>query len=315
MAFNRKIINISSLSNSNNSINPFESMNKNTANIISNITRTNTNCKFLKIYNDWHLGDNVFNIHYLNKISNYLEKNNIHILYFLKSEYIIQVSQFIKSNNIHLIKSPFYTQKNSIHLWVGNKELLFNIHTCNLSTTSYNDFLKIFYNSIFNKIFNDTLFTIQDIAYTDNDLLDRYENLPDKYKNVDILIVNSMPMSGQLTYIDSDWHNIIDSFSQKYKTVITKRINKITNTNSICTLDDNLSIKDIGALSTKVKIIIAVNTGVVTALLNTYTLNNILHYCNLDKTLFYNYPKFTNYNSLKNIKINLLMDMLDNSRQ
>jgi hypothetical protein len=115
-------------------------------------------------------------------------------------------------------------------------------------------------------------------------------------------------MSCQFEYIEDHWINLIIQFSKKYKTVITKKINHQVN----CTLDDNLSIKTIGAMSIKAKVIIAVNTGVVSGLLNIHTLNNVLHYCNLDKFVFFDYPKFTNYDNLKKINITYLMDILDN---
>ena len=242
-------------------------------------------------------------MYFFNKLKDYLETNNIHILYYLNEQYINQVSEFIISKNIHIF--PINIKK-GIDLWIENKNLPFTLSISKSLGLSYNNFYKIFFNSISKKL--NIPFDITSFYYEDNELIERYERLPEKYKNIDVLIVNSLPMSGQFEYIEDDWINLIIQFSKKYKTVITKKINHQVN----CTLDDNLSIKTIGAMSIKAKVIIAVNTGVVSGLLNIHTLNNVLHYCNLDKFVFFDYPKFTNYDNLKKINITYLMDILDN---
>ena len=69
----------------------------------------------------------------------------------------------------------------------------------------------------------------------------------------------------------ADWNNFCIILNKKYKIITTKKVDGI-----LCTLDDNLSLKDIASLSTNIKNIIAINTGVVPGLLNEYTLNNII---------------------------------------
>ena len=75
---------------------------------------------------------------------------------------------------------------------------------------------------------------------------------------------------------------------EKYSIVTTKKIEGIN-----CTRDDNLTVKNIGALSTKVKVIIAINTGVVPALLNTYTLSTVKKFYIFDNRVgCYSYPMY-----------------------
>lgn len=285
-------------------------LNKNIISVEHFIEISNSKNKQIHLYNKYHLGDNVFNIHFLNKLSDYLEKNNIYIIYYLQPEYINQVSEFVKSNNIVLLDIKYKSINKGFHLWIQNKEI-FDFSTGVIRyNMPYNVFFVLFYN-IFSKKFNLPL-KLNNFYYEDVDLLSRYEKLEEKYKDVDILIVNSLPMSHQLNYIEEDWIKIIDFFSKKYKTIITKKIKH--SCNAICTLDDNLTIKDIGALSTRAKIIIAVNTGVVSALLNKYTLDNILHFCNLDDRCYYTYPNFTNYKSLIDINVNYLIKILDENK-
>ena len=56
----------------------------------------------ISIYNKWHLGDHIFNIIFFNKISYFLENNDIIIHYYLKNSYIFQVKEFINTPNIIL---------------------------------------------------------------------------------------------------------------------------------------------------------------------------------------------------------------------
>ena len=71
----------------------------------------------------------------------------------------------------------------------------------------------------------------------------------------------------------------------------------------LSTRDEKLLLKDIGALSTQVKVVIAVNTGVFTPLLNKYTLMNVKKFYIFDNTCFYNYPNFESKNYLKDISL------------
>ena len=284
-----------------NNINHAQNKNSEILKRENEIIKSSKKCFYF--YNIYHLGDNVYSMYFFNKLKDYLETNNIHILYYLNEQYINQVSEFIISKNIHIF--PINIKK-GIDLWIENKNLPFTLSISKSLGLSYNNFYKIFFNSISKKL--NIPFNITSFYYEDNELIERYERLPEKYKNIDVLIVNSLPMSGQFEYIEDHWINLIIQFSKKYKTVITKKINHQVN----CTLDDNLSIKTIGAMSIKAKVIIAVNTGVVSGLLNIHTLNNVLHYCNLDKFVFFDYPKFTNYDNLKKINITYLMDIVDN---
>jgi hypothetical protein len=52
------------------------------------------------LYNEYHLGDNIFNLLLLNIITPYIEENNYYIYYYCQPQYITQVSEFVKSKNI-----------------------------------------------------------------------------------------------------------------------------------------------------------------------------------------------------------------------
>jgi len=129
---------------------------------------------------------------------------------------------------------------------------------------------------------------VNSLEYKDNDLLVRYDRLSEKYKNIDVLVVNSDALSTQYDCDETEWKNYIEILNEKYKIVTTKKVERIN-----CTRDDNLTVKDISALSTKVKVIIAINTGVVPALLNTYTLSNVKKFYIFDNRAdCYHYPMY-----------------------
>jgi hypothetical protein len=104
-------------------------------------------------------------------------------------------------------------------------------------------------------------------------------------------------MSGQINYNEDGWNNLCEQLNKKYKIITTKKVNNI-----FCTLDEQLTIKDIAALSTNIKKIIAVNTGIITGLFNEYTLNNIKVLYFFDDYATYSYPKFEKVNAIEDLK-------------
>ena len=76
-------------------------------------------------------------------------------------------------------------------------------------------------------------------------------------------------------------------------------------------MDDNLTIKNIAALSTNVKIVIAINSGVVPGLLNYYTLTNIKRFYTFDDRCFYSYPNFIRKQNINNISFQELSEVID----
>lgn len=256
-----------------------------------------SNQKIYHLHCSHHLGDNVFNFILFYMIKNYIEKNNIKIFYYAKKEYLIQLKEFICSNNIYLFS--FENKPNiSIELWLNNP-LFEYMHTEQPSPIDYNRYYKMFFNKVLNKL--KINFTITKLFYKDTDLFERYENIPDKYKEFDILIINSTPLSGQYNYEKDKWDEYIIYLSSHFNILTTTKVSNI-----LCTSDDNLTIKDIASLSIKSKIIIAINSGVVPALLNYDTLLNVKQFYIFDNKCYYSYPNFTNKQNISDIYLSEL---------
>ena len=110
---------------------------------------------------------------------------------------------------------------------------------------------------------------VNSFEYQDPELFTRYEKLDDKYKNIDILVINSTPLSGQYDYNKDIWDDFIIRLSQKFSVAVTEKVN-----DNILSLHD-MSVKNIAAIALKVKKIIAINTGPSIPLYNTDILNNV----------------------------------------
>lgn len=261
------------------------------------------NNKVYHLHNSYHLGDSVFNCILFYQLKNYIEDNNIKIFYYAKKEYLPQLKEFICSPNIFL---SFLEMKpvSSIELWINNTFFEYN-HDKQTRQIPYNLYYSTFFNKVLKKLYI-PLNIDNRLFYQDNNLITRFDNLSDKYKNFDILIINSQPLSGQFNYNKNEWDNyIITLHKRNFKILTTTKVKDL-----ICTSDDALSIKDIASLSSKAKVIIAINSGVVPGLLNIFTLQNIKHFYNFDNRCYYSYPNFENRNNITDIKISELENYL-----
>jgi hypothetical protein len=257
--------------------------------------------KIIKLYCNNGLGDNIFNCILFYNIKDYIEKNDIVIEYTCLYDYHFTISEFIISKNIILKKLENDNTDYGQRMWFNNTE--YQIY--NYSDIPLDKYIISYYNSFLNK--NDIPIQIENFEYDDPELLIRRQKIEElygnKYNNIDFLIINSKPQSGQFTYNEEKWNSFIDSMNDRYKIVITTNC---PNKSVVCTMDDNLSVKDIAAISTKVPQIIVVNSGVITGLFNKYTLNNIekLYYF-VDNTS-YSLPNFIRKKDID--ELNFLLD-------
>lgn len=258
----------------------------------------------IHLHNIYGLGDSVFNLILFFHMKQYLEDHNITILYYAKTEYIHQLNQFINSKNV-ILDSLSLKPDHSIHLWIDDaifKPITFGEYMNHgRGRVDYNRFYIAFFNHALKKINMDG-FILHDIIYHDHELIERLDRISDKYKQFDILILNSQPFSGQYNYNKDRWNDHIQKMNTAFKIVTTTKVDGV-----LCTFDDKLSVKDIAALSSRAKIVIAINSGVFPGLLNSYTISNVKHFYIFDIRCFYSYPNFTN---LKNCITDITFDEL-----
>jgi len=251
----------------------------------------NSDKKVFNFYNKHSLyGDNILNLKFLYNIREYLKNNNIIINYYYNPDIIKNVDElqrYIDTSTVNLLsfdkipKDAIFIQNNlemsesieSIksknvpifyNLWMGN-----NIN--NVSHSNFDTYHNLYYKNILHILgIQDT--SIDTSLYQKEDyLLDLYEKLDPKYKDVYILIINSRPVSLHRIYNEEKMDALCISLASKYNVVTTKCVNDTIK----CTMRDNLKIQDIGAISTHAKYIIAIHTGPLNGCWNTITKKHV----------------------------------------
>ncbi len=264
----------------------------------------NPNTQTFYLYNKYHLGDNVFNIIFFNKITPYLKKRGLKIEYFMEEGYIGQVSEFVKDVDVIQLKRLNEREnKNALEAWINNREIILN-HELQIKI-GFDTYYIYFFNQICGKM--GIHYSIMDLKYIDNDLRDRYNLLKNKYieyGDLDILIINSEPLSGQFRYNKTEWNRFINYLNRKYRIVTTLKVHN-TGSNIPCTMDNNLSIKDIASLSTKVRYIISINTGPFVGCYNVDTLQNVEKIFMFVNNLYYDHPKIETYKEIEDLYLYL----------
>jgi hypothetical protein len=207
----------------------------------------------IDVQNGHHLGDNIINFIFFYNIKDFIESNNIIIHYYCLSQYHKNLLEFKCSENIKIFE---YENKGHV-LWQGvtpNSRFIED-KLCNM----FNIFLHKYRIPI----------SVHSFEYKDPDLFTRFESLEDKYKNIDILIINSTPLSCQYNYNKPEWDHFIIRLSQKYLVATSQKIN-----DNILSLD-HMSVKNIASIALKTKIVIAINTGPSIPFYNTDILDNV----------------------------------------
>lgn len=215
--------------------------------------------RIISVENGHHLGDNIINFIFFYKIKDYIESNNIIIHYYCLQQYHKNLSEFNCSQNILILDILRHDYNRSGYvIWQGGgtpHQHFIEDKLCGM----FNIFLQKYSIPI----------SVDSFEYQDPDLQTRYENIQDKYKKLDILIINSTPLSSQYNYNKPEWDNFIINLDKKYGVATTQKVN-----DNILSLDD-ITVKNIAAMALHVKIIIAINTGPSVPLYNTDILNNV----------------------------------------
>ena len=264
----------------------------------------NNNSRVYFLHESHGIGDSVFNLIFFNLIEERIIANNILFCYFAKNEYIQQLTQFINPrliNNVKLFSLDKKPQQ-SIEMWINNPHFGYTFD-CSLNSqcsVDYNNFYLNYFKHVLQRLTINA--NIQSILYSDNELLIRANAIPPEYKPVDVLILNSQPFSGQYNnYNKCIWDKYIQHLNSNssLKIVTTTKVEGV-----LCTFDKNLTIKDIAALSTHAKVIIAINSGVFPGLLNVHTMETVKQFFIFDNRCHYSFPRFQNKCCITEISMN-----------
>ena len=216
---------------------------------------------YLSFHNEYHLGDCIFTIIYINKLCRY--DRSINIKFYCNKEYHNQLHELIEyTERVSLLQF----EKKGESTWI-NRENLYHgdkIFKGKYAQYYYYDNIYIdFYNYLSNK-------NKIDLKFVSNReiLFDSFEENEDLYSykfDYDILIVNSSPKSDQFTFCEKELAIIIKEIARRFKVITTKKINGIP-----CTTDSQYSILEIGKLSCYIRNFICIHTAP-----HILTINNI----------------------------------------
>jgi hypothetical protein len=218
--------------------------------------------KTFHFYNRFHYGDNILNLKLFYVNTKLLKEKGIQIHYYYDNVYIKDVKElerYVDPAVVHL--HPLSEKPESaIELWMGTP----------INNISYNHMDKYyieFYKKIIEYIGMTDLPIDTSLYQKEDYLLDIYEKLDPKFQDIDVLLLNNPPASGQFDFDKTKFDALANRLiSKKFKIVVLKPVGDIPSTNAA-----GLSLQDVGAISTHAKYIIGTNTGALTPCFNTYT--------------------------------------------
>ncbi len=234
----------------------------------------------MQLYNKYHLGDCLLTLIFIYYERTHLLANVTEVTFYCNPMYKSQLEDFVKDWEVHVkFASLDSVPSDAIDTWMGHYRSV-------LYSRPYDVFLLYYFNKLAEQC---KLPSIGALFYDDASLLERYEKLPEAFKEVDVLFINAEPKSGQFTYDQLEW----DAFAMQlvtagYKVVCTTPIQIAAQIP--CTMRSGLSVKDIGAISTRAKYIIAVNSGPIIPCLNIFTICNVRDWFVFDTTVSYAWP-------------------------
>jgi hypothetical protein len=247
-------------------------------------------------YNRFHYGDNILNLKFFYNISNILKEKNIKIYYYYDSEYIkdrIQLQKYINTEVLTLLP---LTEKpdNAIELWMGKP-------IDGITHSSFDKFYDVFYKMILKHIGLDNIGIDTSLFQNEPYLQDIYNNLDNKFKDLDILINNNPVNSGQYDYNKEQLDALCIKLSNKYKIATSSPVNDTIPS----TMRDGLTMQQFGAISTHAKHIISPNSGAFVSCLNKDTQNSVKKWIILQKQE--QEIKFSN--AINYVKTNIIGDV------
>lgn len=213
--------------------------------------------------NEYHFGDSIYNLKFFMGILPILSRRNIFIHVYVNPDKINELKRYSDSKYIQL--HPINEKPSgTIQLWQGNSVN---------GTTRYDT--EIYYKKTYEfiaKTIGIQNETINTSLYQDEDyLLDVYNKLDDKFKNVDVLIINGEPITERAAFSKEKFNSLAKRLSKRCKVVTTHCVDS----SIACTLKDGLQIQDIGAISTHAKYIVSMHTGPIVACLNKHTKQHV----------------------------------------
>jgi hypothetical protein len=216
-----------------------------------------------KFHNNWHIGDCILALRFFYNIQSLLKANNINIKFLYNQSYIKEnikeLERYSVADTIDLLPIKNNNINNSYDLWMNHA-------INNINHTKWETYFNAYYTKIISQLQLSHLNINCSLWQQEDYLQDIYKTLPAKYKEIDILVINGTTHSGQYNRDRSEMDALCIKLNTKHTVVTTRKIEGIP-----CTLDSDLRLQDIAAISTHSRYIIAIFTGPICALYTTST--------------------------------------------
>ena len=211
-------------------------------------------------YNEYHLGDNLIHLHFLRKAC---EKNpGLEVIHHCNPAYHPQLAPLTEGLPIQI--ADLHIHPSAINAWIGHGNFFYEHKQRRHWLPFHLDW--------FARL--SSIMDIENPMACREDFLFDYPDLGYPFEvSFDYLIINAPPASNQLPDFDPQiFKNWVMDLQNEGKTVIT------THPTGICesTLERNLTVTGIGALSKNVSHIIAVDTGPLWTTFNKFNQNKVL---------------------------------------
>jgi len=206
--------------------------------------------KIYHFYNIAHIGDNLLNLKYFLYLTPILKEKNCKIIYYYSTQWHYNKEATLRSYidpSVVTIKPLEERPRNSIELWQGHA----------IDNVTYIDserYFELFYKKILNILNINDPTVLTNLWLDEPFLVDVYNSLEQKYKDIDILILNTVGRSGQ--YSDTRSVNNLARYLHRHFTVVT-----MDDVGEDVTSAGHLSLKEVGAISTRAKYIISTCSG------------------------------------------------------
>lgn len=245
--------------------------------------------KELHFYNQYHLGDQLMHIHFMNKL---LSKNQDFKIYnYMSDAYIKEADLHRHPDFINKITNLSLKERKdgAENSWI-NRDRFHDKWIAGAGTHGFVDF-DIFYSDFYNYLFDQIgidgmSFTPEDSIIDHPAIMNGSEN-----KHFDFLIINSDTKSGQWFSNPGEWDTLINYLKGKGYKIVTTQKSKFNSVPS--TLEDfNMNLLQLGRLAANCRFVVGNHTAPWLFALNKKSIEKIeFLICMQNKGLSYSYDK------------------------
>lgn len=239
-------------------------------------------------HNRFHIGDNLLNLKFFLYLTPILKARNITIYYYYNTTWPYNKKETLRAYidpGVVILRSLHEKPQNSVELWMGNS--IHRVHCTN--TEKYYD---LFYKRIMSYLNIVNPFLSTSLWIDEPFLLRIYDTLEPQYKNIDILILNTVGHSGQCND-NKSLNNLTIYLSKRFNIVTADPIEGITSANT-------LSLQQIGAISTRAKYIISTCSGPQIPCHNKYTKDYVKKWFFITSGVHFRYPSIDYIHTVMN---------------